>query len=419
MKAIVGANLIDGTGQPPLENTTVVVGDTGRIEMIGPRAAVTIPPGAEVIQADGMTLLPGLIDCHDHLTSHGYNILGRWEFGEPQSLRHVRTAATLEKILRSGYTTVRDAGWLDAGHKMAVDQGLTKGPRLVLCTSPISPTGGLADRCSPSGHHQPHPSDPLLPVGVANGVEEVRSMVREVVRVGAEVIKFATTGGAASRPGHGPKDIEFGPDEVKTLIDEARALGKRTACHALGGPGLRMAIEAGANSIEHGSYLDEEPELLKMMADKNIFFVPTFTVYIFHGEQGTPHGQERSRLLKHHHALSLQRALDAGVKVVAGTDAGGWGHPNNAMELECMVGAGMTPMQAIVAATGWASECLGLEDEIGTIQQGKAADMVVVDGDPLKDIAYLQREERIKLVMKDGVAYSNQLASEKVGARGD
>ena len=409
MKAIVGATLIDGTGGLPLENATVVVGDTGRIEAVGHSSAVAVPEGTGIIPAGGMTLMPGLIDCHDHLTSHGYNILGRWEYGEPQSLRHIRTAMVLEKVLRSGYTTIRDAGWMDAGHKMAVEQGLTKGPRLVLATSPISPTGGLADRCSPSGHHQPHPSDPLLPLGIANGVEEVRSMVREVVRVGADVIKFATTGGAASRPGHGPKDIEFGPDEVRALIEEAHALGRRTMCHAVGGPGLRMAVEAGANSIEHGSYLDEDPELLKMMADKNIFFVPTFSVYVFHGERGTPHGQERAKALKHHHVLSLQKALEAGVKVVAGTDAGGWGHPNNAMELECMVDAGMTPMQAVVAATSWAAECLGLEGETGTVQKGKAADLLVIDGNPLNDITHIQQEERIKLVMKEGRIYSSQL----------
>ncbi len=411
MKAIVGATLIDGTGQPPLENAAVVTGASGRIEAAGPAAAVAIPPDAEVIRGDGMTLMPGLIDCHDHLTSHGYNILGRWEFGEPQSLRHIQTAAVLEKVLRSGYTTIRDAGWMDAGHKMAVEQGLTKGPRLVLATSPISPTGGLADRCSPSGHHQPRPSDPLLPLGIANGAEEVRSMVREVVRVGADVIKFATTGGAASRPGHGPKDIEFGPDEVRTLVEEANALGRRTMCHALGGPGLRMAVEAGANSIEHGCYLDDDPELLKMMADKNIFFVPTFSVYIFHGERGTPHGQERANALREHHVMSLQRALDAGVKVVAGTDAGGWGHPHNAMELECLVHAGMSPMQAIVAATGLAAECLGLENETGSVQVGKAADLLLFDGDPLRDIFLLQEEERVKLVIKEGTVYHNGLPS--------
>ena len=416
MKALVGATLIDGTGSPPMANTSVLVNDDGRIQEVGHREAVILPPGTQVTDATGMTLLPGLIDCHDHLSSHGYNLFGRWGFAEPQSLHHIQTAKVLEQTLLTGYTTIRDAGWLDSGYKMAIEQGLTPGPRLVVSTSPISPTGGLADRCSPSGHHQPPYSDPNLPIGVANGVEEVRSMVREVVRVGADVIKFATTGGASSRPGHGPKNIEFGPDEVRTLIAEARAQERRTMCHALGGPGLRMAIEAGANSIEHGTHLDEDPELIKMMADKGIFFVPTFTVYIFHGSQGTPHGQARSQELRSHHVESLQRALTAGVKVVAGTDAGGWVHCNNAQELECLVEAGMTPLQALVAATGWASECLGLEKEIGTVERGKVADLVVVDGDPLADITVLQDKDRIKLVMKEGKVYRDQLAEVKEGA---
>ena len=186
-------------------------------------------------------------------------------------------------------------------------------------------------------------------------------------------------------------------------------MGRRAMCHALGGPGLRNAIEAGANSIEHGTYLDEDPDLLKMMADNGTFFVPTFSVYVFHGERGTPHGRERSRILREHHVESVQMALAAGVKVVAGTDAGGWGHPNNAMEIECLVKAGMTPMQALVAATGWAAECLGLEGETGTVRKGKWADLVVVDGDPLKNVAILQDAERIKLVMKEGKVYVDRL----------
>ncbi len=407
MKALVGGNLIDGTGSPPLDDAVVVVSDDGRIEDVGPRNAIAIPPGAETIRIDGMTLLPGLIDRHDHLGSHGYDLMGRWGLSEPRSLRHVRTAKVIEDTLLSGYTTVRDAGWLDAGFKLAVEEGLIAGPRLVVATSPISPTGGLADMCSPSGHHELVHADPNLPVGVANGVGQVRAMVREVVRVGADVIKFATTGGASSRAGHGPKDIEYGFDEVQALVNEA---------HALGGPGLRMAIEAGADSIEHGTYLDEDPDLIKMMADKGIFFVPTFTVYEFHAEKGTPHGQERSRSLRPHHVASMQQALAAGVKVVAGTDAGGWVHGNNSQELQCLVEAGMTPMQALVAATGWAAECLGSEKEIGTVQQGKLADLTVVDGDPLQDITVLQERSRIALVMKGGEICANRLAETKVEA---
>ena len=416
MKVLLGGNLIDGTGRPPVTDAAVAVNDNGHIHSVGQREAVIVPPGAEIIQLNGMTLIPGLIDCHDHLGFHGYDILGRWRLSEPRSLYNIRTARLLERILLSGYTAVRDAGWLDVGFKLAVEEGLIPGPRLMVSTSPISPTGGLTDICSPSGHHQPASSDPNLPVGVANGVDQVRQMVREVVRVGADVVKFASTGGASSRPGHGPHDVEFGADEVQALVNEAHALGKRTMCHALGGPGLRRAIEAGADSIEHGAYLDEDPELFKMMADKGIFFVPTFTVYKFHGERGTLHAQVRSQALRSHHVQSMQQALAAGVKVVAGTDAGGWGHPNNAWELQFLVEAGMTPMQALVAGTGWAAECLGLEKEIGTVEPGKAADMVAVDGDPLRDITILQDETRVNLVMKEGKVYVDHLTEQRVEA---
>ena len=298
MKALIGGNLIDGTGSPPLADTTVLVNDDGRIEEVGPRDAVTLPQGTEVIDVAGMTTLPGLIDCHDHLAFHSYDLMGRWGLNEPESLYHVRTAKVIEHTLKTGYTAVRDGGWLDAGFKMAVEEGLIAGPRLVVSTSPISPTGGVADSCSPSGHRRP-PSiaqNPNLPPGVANGVDQVRATVREVVRVGADVIKFFATGGASSRPGHGPKDADFGFDEVPgTGRRGPFPWAKKVMCHALGGPGLRMAIEAGVDSLEHGCYLSEEPELIKMMADKGIFFVPTFTVYKFHGsERGTTHAQARN-----------------------------------------------------------------------------------------------------------------------------
>ena len=173
-------------------------------------------------------------------------------------------------------------------------------------------------------------------------------------------------------------------------------------CHALGGPGLRTAIEAGVDSIEHGCYLDEDPELIPMMAERGIFFVPTFTVYVFHRERSAPHMRARGRDLLPHHGESLRRALATGVKVVAGTDAGGHMHHINARELQYLVEAGMSPMQALQAATGWAAECLGLEREIGTIQPGKLADLIVVSGDPMQDITLLQDPQRITLVLKGG-----------------
>lgn len=246
------------------------------------------------------------------------------------------------------------------------------------------------------------PPDPALPSGIANGVEDVRKVVRTMVRAGADVIKCATTGGASSRAGHGPKDAAFTRDEVRALVDEAHALGRRVMCHALGGPGLRTAVEAGVDSIEHGAYLDEDRELLPMMAERGVFLVPTLTVYAYHRESKTPYVRERAHAMFSHHLDTVRRAVEAGVKVVAGTDAGGHGHPPNAVELEHLVAAGLAPADALRAATGLAAECLGLEAEIGTLEKGKRADVVVVAGDPLADVRVLRDVQRIKLVLKDG-----------------
>ena len=174
---------------------------------------------------------------------------------------------------------------------------------------------------------------------------------------------------------------------------------------------MRMSVEAGVDTIEHGSYLDQDPELLRMMADKNIFLVPTFTVFIFHADVGTPFAQIEARDFRQNHIESVQKALTAGVKVVAGTDAGGWVHGNNAQELQCLVEAGMTPMQAIMAGTSWAAECCGIEKEVGILEKGKFADLLVLDGDPLRDITLLQDKTRIKLVMKEGKIYSDALTT--------
>jgi imidazolonepropionase-like amidohydrolase len=225
------------------------------------------------------------------------------------------------------------------------------------------------------------------------------------------VIKCATTGGASSRPGHGPRDGAFNLDEMQALVDEAHALDRRVMCHALGGRGLDVAIEAGVDSIEHGCYLDEDPRHLERMAERGIFFVPTLLVYEYHRKSPQPHVRERAQALLEHHVTSIKRALEIGVKVVAGTDAGGHGHPANAGELECLVKSGMTPMQALLAATGWAAECLGRQDELGTVQPDKLADLVVVAADPLTDIAVLRDPTSIALVIKDGQVAANRLTA--------
>ncbi len=408
MRMLTGATLIDGTGAPPMPNSSLLIDDAGRIAASGPHDIVTAPPGTEVIDISGLTLMPGLIDGHDHLAGHGYSLTSRWGLDEPQSTTHMRTASVLEQTLATGYTTVRDAAGLDTGFKLAIEEGLLSGPRLQLALSIISPIGGIGDSLSPSGHTCCMPPSPNTPSGVANGVQEVRNVVRTMVRAGADVIKCATTGGASSRPGHGPKDPAFNRDEMEALVDEAHTLGRRVMCHALGGPGLRLAIEVGVDSIEHGCYLDEDPELIPMMAEKGTFFVPTLAVYVFHRERSAPHVQERGRILQAHHIESIQRALQAGVPIVAGTDAGSHEHGINARELQYLVEAGLSPMQALQAGTGWAAACLGMAGDIGTLQPGTWADIVVIKGDPLEDITVLQRQEEIRLVLKGGTICVDQ-----------
>jgi imidazolonepropionase-like amidohydrolase len=407
VKVLKGGKLIDGSGAGPVAASAIVVRD-GRIAAVATGAGGDWPADAEIIDVSGMTVLPGLIDCHDHMAMHGYDLARRWGLDEPHSTRTLRTARVLEQTLAAGYTAVRDAAGLDAGFKRAIEEGLIRGPRLVLSLAIISPIGGIGDRTSPSGFPCCVPNDPLLPDSVVNSLADMRPTVRRMVRAGADVIKCATTGGASSRPQHGPRDGAFNLDEMQALVDEAHALDRRVMCHALGGRGLEIAVAAGVDSIEHGCYLGEEPALLDRMAERGIFFVPTFAVYEYHRKSPQPHVRERALALKEAHEQSLRRALAAGVRIAAGTDAGGHDHPANALELACLVRAGMTPLQALKAATGWAAECLGLEGEIGTVEKGKRADLVVVAGDPLADIACLQRPEGIALVLKDGAIVTDR-----------
>ena len=402
MKAITGATLIDGTGGSPIPNATVVI-DGDRITAAGRSGDVQIREGTEIVAAPGMYLLPGLIDCHDHLANFRYELASRWRLTEPHSLWHLRTAEVLKQTLETGYTTVQDASGLDAGFKMAVEEGLIPGPRLLVALDFITPTAGMADRTSPSGQWSAHEVS-SLPRGVADGPEEMRIKVREMVREGADVIKTANTNEGWSSPKArlGPKVQLMSTAELEALVDEAHSIGRRVMCHTLGGPGLRAAVEVGVDSIEHGSYLDEDPELLRMMEQKNIFFTPTFSVFVHHAAKGMPHGRRIATAFKEHQANSLRMALEAGVKVAAGSDEGGWEHGNNAHEISCLVEAGMTPMQAIVAATSTGAECLQLDDELGTIAAGKKADLILVDGDPLQDVSILEWGKGVSFVMKDG-----------------
>ena len=400
MQAIVGGRLIDGLGGEPLADSTVLVGDDGRIAAVGPSAAMEVPEGAQRVDVRGRTVMPGLIDCHDHLASFTYDLLSRWGMTEPRSTRTLRIARVIEDTLQSGYTTIRDCGWLDAGFKAAVSEGLVDGPRLLVAAGPLGPTHSVQDRPTFSGQRRYSMPDPNIPYGVADGADEIRAVVRENARVGADLIKVFQTG--FGRATHLGTDACYDLEELKALVHESHAQGRRVACHAVGGPGLRTAVEAGVDSIEHGCYLDLDHDLLRMMADKDITLVPTLTVFAHHSAEGNPVAQVEAREFREHHIETVQQAMRYGVRVAAGTDAGGWFHGNNAVELDMLADAGMTPMQAIVAGTREAAACCGLEPDLGTLEPGKLADLIVVDGNPLDDITVLQERESIRLVMKEG-----------------
>ena len=405
MLALTRATLIDGAGGPPVPGATVLVGDDGRIAAAG--ATTVLPEGTRVMDVAGRTVMPGLIDCHDHLASFTYDLLSRWGMTEPRSTRTVRIARVMEDTLQSGYTTVRDCGWLDAGFKAAVAQGLVAGPRLLVAAGPLGPTHSVQDRPTMSGHRRYAMPDPNIPYGVADGADEIRAAVRENARVGADLIKVFQTG--FGRATHLGTDAAYGLEELRALVQESHAQGRRVACHAVGGPGLRTAVEAGVDSIEHGCYLDTDADLLRMMADQDITLVPTLTVFAFHSAEGNPVAQAEARAFREHHIETVQQAMRLGVRVTAGTDAGGWVHGNNAQELEMLADAGMTPQQAIAAGTREAAACLGLERDLGTLEPGKLADLIVVDGNPLEDITLLQQRDRIRLVMKEGQVFRDLL----------
>ena len=403
MQALVGGTLIDGRGGDPIPDSTVLVDDDGRIAAAGPSAGVPLPEDVHQRDITGHTVMPGLIDCHDHLASFTYDLLSRWGMTEQRSTRTLRIASVIEDTLQSGYTTIRDCGWLEAGFRVAVEEGLITGPRLLVAAGPLGPTHSVQDRPTFSGHRRYEMPDPNIPYGVADGADEIRAVVRENARVGADLIKVFQTG--FGRATHLGTDACFELEELKALVHESHEQGKLVACHAVGGPGLRTAVEAKVDSIEHGCYLDLDHDLLRMMADNNTTLVPTLTVFAHHSAEGNPVAQVEAREFREHHIETVQQAMRYGVRVTAGTDAGGWFHGNNSVELDMLVDAGMTPMQAIVAGTGEAAACCGLGSDLGTLEAGKLADIIVVDGNPLRDITVLQDRDRIRLVMKEGQVY--------------
>jgi imidazolonepropionase-like amidohydrolase len=386
--------IFDGTGSPPSDGDVVV--EEGRIVDVG-----TGLDGDEAVDLGGRGLLPGLFDCHVHVMFSHIDLFRMMQ--APFSLRFYEAARNLEATLAAGITTVRDAGGADLGVKTAVDLGYINGPSMQISLSMISQTGGHGDSWMPSGWHlgllQPHTG---VPDTIVDGPDEMRRKVREVVRMGADVIKVATSGGVLS-PRDDPRHAHFGPDELEALVTEATRLGRWVMAHAQALEGIKNAVRAGIRSIEHGIYLDDEA--VDLMVQRGTFLVPTLVAplgVIEAAEAGaavTEESLNKARRVVDDHRRSFRLAVDAGVKIAMGTDSAVTPHGANLRELRLMEEGGMSPTDVLVATTRTAAECMGVLDDRGTVEPGKRADVVVVEGDPL-DFDGLR--DRVAAVYRDG-----------------
>jgi imidazolonepropionase-like amidohydrolase len=367
----------------------------GRISSVGQGSAPS--PDARHIDLKGMTLLPGLIDMHTHLTSDprfsGYR---RLQFTD--NFWTVVGVANAQKTIEAGFTTVRNVGsanFDDVAIKQAIEQGIVTGPRIVPATYAIGATGGHCDAT------QFPPSISTNTPAVANGPEQIRAMVRKLRKYGAEVIKFCGTGGVLSKTDTvGGQQYDLA--EMKALVDEAHMLGLRVAVHAHGTSGIKDAIRAGVDTIEHASLADEEAfTLAKQHGTWFSMDIYNDDYIMAEGEKNGLYKEslEKERMIGLKQRQTFQAAVKAGVKMVFGTDAGVYPNGYNARQFVTMVKWGMTPMQAIQAATANAAEALGRQADVGAIAVGRYGDLIAVAGDPLADVARLQS---VAFVMKGG-----------------
>lgn len=390
-----GGRLFDGTGAPLAEADVVI--QHGRIVDVGRGL-----DGDEQVDATGLAILPGLFDCHVHMTSSSIDLLANLQ--EPFSYQFYAAARNLRRTLDCGITTVRDAGGADLGVKQAVDDGLIDGPRMRIAVTILGQTGGHTDGWMVNGEcvrglSAPHPG---RPDGIVDGVDAMRRKVRELRRAGADVIKVCTSGGVLS-PRDDPRHPQFSLDELAVCVAEAAAGGLAVMAHAQATDGIKNAVRAGIRSIEHGIYLDDEA--ISMMLERGTWLVPTLVApqavldAVDDGASLPEVIVRKAREVVDIHRDAFRRAVAAGVRIAMGTDSGVGPHGRNLDELALMARGGLTPEQVLVAATSSAAELMGLRRELGTIERGKRADLVLVDGDPY-DFSTLG--ERIRGVYKDG-----------------
>jgi imidazolonepropionase-like amidohydrolase len=394
--AVKCGRLVDGAGGAPLAPATIVI-EGDRIVAVG--RDVAIPEGAEVIDLGTATVLPGLIDCHTHLT---FQMGGDYwkNLATISSLdRAIVASKHARATLDAGFTTVRDVGagdYVDVALRNAIERGDVAGPRMQCATLGVGATGSHFDESHLSPFLELHGFS-----GIADGEEEIRKLIRDEIKHGADVIKLAATAGVLSN-----EDSVGAPQytlaELKAAVDEAHMWGRKVAAHAHGAEGIARAAEAGVDSIEHGSLLDDAG--VAAMKRSGTTLVPTLYVgaWIVDGPAKNhvlPHQLEKAKQIATQCRTAVARAAKAGVKIAFGTDAGVFPHGLNAREFALLVQCGLTPADAIRNATSGAAELLGWSDRVGRVAPGLYADLIAVAGDPLADVTEL---ERVKFVMKGG-----------------
>ncbi len=394
---IKAGRMIDGRGK--IHRDVNILVEDGIIAEVGP--SVVAGPDTRVMDFSESTVMPGLIDAHLHITSTGDpDPLKKLRMGVPYAT--LVGAAQAKNTLEAGVTAIRDAGApfnaaLDL--KQAIIDGLIPGPRMVVSGQGLSITGGHGDPANGWPRHVD-----FLGRRPVDSPDDARKAARQELAYGADCIKMAATGGVMSMgTDHTVRGLT--EEEMRAAVEEARNRKKRTLAHAQGTEGIKNAIRAGIDSIEHGFWIDDEA--IEMMLDNDVFLVPTLTAVHRIVEAGTekgvpPHAVEKARVGQQAHLESFAKALERGVKIAMGTDAGTPFniHGENAFELKLMVGAGMTPMQAIVASTSLAAEILDLD--AGVVEEGYLADLLVVDGDPSEDVEHLCDRDNIRMVMVGG-----------------
>ena len=408
--AIRAARMFDGTTDTMVNDAVVIVEGT-TIKAAGSR--LPVPPGAKVIDLGDATLLPGFIDAHTHLSDEGSD---DWNADTVAGLRRtvaepaLRASTFARRTLMAGFTTVRDVGssdYIDVGLRNAIAAGSIVGPRMLVAVHALGARGG---HCDNGGYpYQRFGAETGIQDGIASGPDQFRDAVRFQVKYGADVIKVCATGGVLSL-----SDSVDAPQitqaEMDALVDEAHRLGRRAAAHAHGAEGAKVAIRAGIDSIEHGSFLDEDA--VRMMKEKGTSLVPTLMAGEYVAGRATvrhypPEIAAKAAAAVAARSAAFKRALDAGVKIAFGTDSGVSPHGLNAQEFALLAQNGMSTAAAL-RTTGTAAALLGLEKTIGTLQAGKQADIVAVPGDVMKDI---KATERVRFVMKGGTVYRQDAAA--------